>query len=229
MNRANIKREKTSMNFNKKRYKDIYDISVLLGSESIVFPNDTPYSRDSVLTIESSGICNVSKLVLSTHYGTHIDAPYHFIQNGKSIDQYLVQEFILPAQVIEIKDTESIRRPELEPLDIKQGDALLFKTNNSASGRSIGGIFSEDFVYLSTEAADFCAKKRVSLLGIDYATIDKYGDMNFPAHRTLLKKGILILEGIHLKDVPAGKYSLFCLPLKIKGGEASPVRAILAR
>jgi len=217
------------MNFNKKRYKDIYDISVLLGSESIVFPNDTPYSRDSVLTIESSGICNVSKLVLSTHYGTHIDAPYHFIQNGKSIDQYLVQEFILPAQVIEIKDTESIRRPELEPLDIKQGDALLFKTNNSASGRSIGGIFSEDFVYLSTEAADFCAKKRVSLLGIDYATIDKYGDMNFPAHRTLLKKGILILEGVYLKDVPVGQYTLFCLPLKIKGGEASPVRAILAR
>jgi arylformamidase len=224
-----MKREEASINSTKKWYKDIYDISVLLGSESIVFPNDTPYSRDSVSTIESSGICNVSKLVLSTHYGTHIDAPCHFIQNAKSIDQYSVQEFILPAQVIEIKDTESIRPSELEHLDIKQGDALLFKTNNSASGRCINGIFSEHFVYLSAEAADYCAKKRVSLLGIDYATIDKYGDMNFPAHRTLLKNGILILESINLKDVPAGKYTLFCLPLKIKGGDASPVRAILAR
>jgi arylformamidase len=217
------------MNFTKKRYKDIYDISVLLGSESILFPNDTPYSMDSVETIERSGICNVSKLVLSAHYGTHIDAPLHFIQNGKSIDQYLVQEFILPAQVVEIEDRQSIRPSELEPLDIKRGDALLFKTNNSVSGRSVSGMFSEDFVYLSAEAADYCVKKRISLVGIDYATIDKYGDMNFAAHRTLLKNGILILEGIHLKDVPAGKYTLFCLPLKIKGSEASPVRAILVR
>ena len=227
MKTASIKRKETSMNSTKKQYKDIYDISVLLGSESILFPNDTPYSMDSVETIERSGICNVSKLALSAHYGTHIDAPLHFIQNGKSIDQYSVQEFILPAQVIEIKDTESIRPSELEPLDIKRGDALLFKTNNSASSRSINGIFSEDFVYLSAEAADYCVKKGVSLVGIDYATIDKYGDMNFPAHRTLSKNGVLILEGIHLKDVPAGKYTLFCLPLKIKGSEASPVRAIL--
>ncbi|GAH83175.1 unnamed protein product, partial [marine sediment metagenome] len=183
------------MKSNQKRYKGIYDISVLLGSEAIVFPNDTPYSRDLMLTIEDGGICNVSKLVLSTHSGTHVDAPSHFIPNAKSIDQYSVQEFILPAQVVNIQDRESIRPSELENLDIKQGDALLFKTDNSISGQCINGVFSEKFVYLSAEAADFCAEKKASLVGIDYVTIDRYGDEASPAHHKLLGSDILILEG----------------------------------
>ena len=210
-----------------KLHKGIYDISVLLGSESIVFPKDTPYSRDLILTIEDSGICNVSKLVLSTHSGTHVDAPSHFIPNAKSIDQYSVQELVLPAQVVRIEDRESIRLSELENLDVKQGDALLFKTNNSISGQCTNGVFSENFVYLSDKAAEFCAEKKASLVGIDYVTIDRYGDEAFPAHRKLLGSGILILEGINLREVPPGKYTLFCLPLKIKDSEAAPVRAIL--
>jgi len=215
------------MGSTQKFYKEIYDISVLLGSESIAFPSDTPYSRDLMLTIEDSGILDVSKLVLSAHSGTHVDTPSHFIPNAKSIDQYSVQEFILPAQVVNIEDRESIRPSELENLDIKQGDALLFKTDNSISRRCSNGVFTEKFVYLSAEAAVFCAEKKASLVGIDYVTIDRYGDEAFPAHRTLLGSGILILEGINLREVPQGKYTLFCLPLKIKGGEASPVRAIL--
>jgi len=212
-----------------KRYKAIYDISVLLGRESIVFPNDMPYSRDLTLTIEDSGICNVSKLVLSAHSGTHIDAPSHFIPNAKSIDQYPVQEFIFPARVVNIEDKESIKPAELENLDIEQGDALLFRTYNSISGQCSNGVFTEKFVYLSAEAATFCAEKKASLVGIDYATIERYGDEASPAHRTLLGNGILILEGINLREVPPGEYTLFCLPLKIEGGEGSPVRAILVK
>jgi len=217
------------MSFTPQRYEAVYDISVLLGTESINYPGDTPYSRDLMLTIKDSGISNVSKLVMSAHSGTHLDAPLHFIPNAKSIDQYSVQEFILPAQVVSIEDRESIRPSELENLDIKQGDALLFKTDNSISGRCRSGVFSENFVYLSPEAADFCLEKKVSLVGIDYNTIERHGDEAFPAHHKLLGSNILILEGINLKGVPPGRYTLFCFPLKIKGGEASPVRAILTR
>jgi len=217
------------MSFTRQRYEAVYDISVLLGTESINYPGDTPYSRDLMLTIEDSGISNVSKLVMSAHSGTHLDAPLHFIPNAKSIDQYSVQEFILPAQVVSIKDRESIRPSELENLDIKQGDALLFKTDNSISGRCRSGVFSENFVYLSPEAADFCLERKVSLVGIDYNTIERHGDEAFPVHHKLLGSNILILEGINLKGVPPGRYTLFCFPLKIKGGEASPVRAILTR
>ena len=225
VNRATGK--EAAMSSTQQKYETVYDISVLLGTESISYPGDTPYSRDLMLTIEDSGICNASKLVMSAHSGTHLDAPLHFIPNEKSIDEYSAKQFILPAQVVNIEDRESIRPSELESLDIKPGDALLFKTDNSASGRCRSGVFSENFVYLSPQAADFCVGKKVSLVGIDYNTIERYSDETFSVHHKLLGNNILILEGINLKEVPPGRYILFCFPLKIKGGEASPVRAVL--
>ncbi len=209
------------------KYNKVYDISVALGTESIDYPGDTPYARDLIWTIKDSGICDLSKLIMSTHSGTHIDVPSHFVPHTKSIDQYAIRDFILPALVVNIEDKESIRSVELENLDVQPGDALLFKTDNSLSGRCRNGVFSERFVYLSPEAADFCVGKKVCLVGIDYISIEKYGDEAFPSHRKILGNDILILEGIDLKAVPPGKYTLLCLPLKIKGGEASPVRAIL--
>jgi len=211
------------------RYEAIYDISVLLGAESIDYPGSLPYSRELIETTKDSAICELSKLVMSAHSGTHMDAPAHFIPNGKHIDEYPVQRFILPAQVVNIEDKEAIRPSELENLDIKPGDALLFKTDNSMSGRCASGVFSESFVYLSPEAADFCVEKKVSLVGIDYGTVDRYGDKDFPVHWKLLGNNILILESISLKEVPPGRYTLFCPPLKIKGAEGSPARAILIR
>jgi len=167
--------------------------------------------------------------VMSAHAGTHIDFPAHFIPNGKHIDDYPAQKFILPAQVVTIEDKEAIRPSELENRDIKPGDALLFRTDNSISGRCTSGVFSKSFVYMSPEAADFCVEKKVSLVGIDYGSIDRYDAQDFPAHHKLLGNDILILESINLKEVPPGRYTLFCLPLKIKGAEGSPARAILIR
>jgi arylformamidase len=208
-------------------YDSVYDISVLLGEESIDYPQDTPYSRGLIWTIEDGGICELSKLVMSAHSGTHVDFPSHFIPSGKTLDQYDITDFMLTARVVEIEDAEAIHPSELQDLDIKQEDALLFKTDNSRSGLCKRGVFSDRFVYLSSKAAEFCVEKRVALVGLDYITIEKYGDENFRAHCKLLGRGILILEGINLEEVPAGTYTLLCLPLKIKGGEASPVRAVL--
>lgn len=210
-------------------YKEIYDISVLLGGEEIAFPGDTPYCRDLVVTIEQSGICDVSRLTLSSHAGTHLDAPSHQIKSAKSIDQYPLERFIIPAHVVQIEDKELIKPAELERLDIREGEALLFRTDNSASGKCVNGVFSEKFVYLSAEAADLCVERRVSMVGIDYVSIDRFGDEANPAHKKLLGNDILILENINLKEVVPGRYILLCLPLKIKCGEGSPVRAILAR
>jgi arylformamidase len=163
------------------------------------------------------------------HIGTHVDTPAHYIAQGKNLDDYPIEKWIRPAHVVDIKDKEAIRPAELEKLDIKPGDALLFKTENSRSGRSASGVFKEDFVPMSIESADFCVKKKVGLVGIDYNTVDKYGDEAFPVHHRLMENDMLILEGINLKDVPAGQYTLLCLPMKIKGVEGSPARAILVR
>lgn len=211
------------------RYEAIYDISVSLGAESIDYPDTIPFSRELVEPAKDSAVHELSKLVMTPHSGTHIDAPAHFIPNTKHIDDYPAQRFVLPAQVVHIEDKEAIRPSELKNLDIKPGDALLFKTDNSVSGRCVSGVFCESFVYMSTEAADFCVEKKVSLVGIDYGTIDRYDDKDFPAHLKLLGNDILILESINLEEVPSGRYTLFCPPLKIKGAEGSPARAILIR
>jgi arylformamidase len=178
--------------------------------------------------MEDGDAVDCSKLVMTTHAGTHIDTPAHFIPNGKNLDEYSAKDFILPARVVAIEDTQTIRSSELKNLDINPGDALLFKTYNSVSGKCANGLFTENFVDMSLEAADFCVHKQVSLLGIDYNSIER-DDKYYPVHTKILGSGILILESINLKEVPPGRYTLICPPLKIKGAEGSPARAILMR
>jgi arylformamidase len=205
----------------------IFDISVRLGDESIHYPGDPPFLREVTEDLLAGGSSETSRLALSAHSGTHIDVPAHFVRGGKRIDEYSAGEFVLPAQVIATEDSKAIRVGELSGMDIRPGEALLFKTRNSTTGRSRSGVFSESYVYMTPEAADYCVGKGVSLVGIDYITIDRYSDPTFPVHHRLLGNDILILEGIHLSEVPLGRYTLLCLPLLIKDGEASPVRAVL--
>lgn len=209
------------------RFKRVYDISVLLGLENADYPGDDPYTRVDVSSIPGGAAYNLSTLTLSAHSGTHLDAPAHFLEKGKTIDQYLPENFVLPAHVINVEDVDSIKPYSMEGLRIERGDALLFKTINSTSGLSRSGLFSEKFVYMSEEAAEVCVNLRAGLVGIDYISIDRYGHDEATVHHKLLKEGILILEGINLRDVPSGDYTLLCPPLKIRGAEASPVRALL--
>jgi len=211
------------------RYETVYDISVLLGEESIDYPGDTRYSRERMCTIKEGGPYELSRLVMIAHSGTHIDFPAHFIANGRRSDQYDIADFMLAAQVVEIEDTEEIYPDELQHFDVRANEALLFKTENSRRGLCRSRAFSAAYVYLSSEAAEFCVKKEVALIGLDYITIEKYGDETFPAHRKILGNNIPILEGVNLEEAPSGIYTLLCLPLKIKDGEASPVRAVLLR
>lgn len=209
------------------RFKRAYDISVLLGLENADYPGDDPYTREVVSSISDGAAYNLSTLTLSAHSGTHIDAPAHFFEKSRTIDQYPSENFILPAHVIYVEDAESIKSDSLGGLKTEKGDALLFKTTNSMIGLSRSGLFSEKFVYMSEEAAEICLNLGAGLVGIDYISVDRYGDDEAPVHHKLLKEGILILEGIDLIDVPSGDYTLICPPLKMKGAEASPVRALL--
>lgn len=208
-------------------FKRAYDISVLLGLENADYPGDDPYTREVVSSISDGAAYNLSTLTLSAHSGTHIDAPAHFFEKARTIDQYPSENFILPAHVIYVGNAESIKPDSLVGLKTEKGDALLFKTTNSMSGLSRSGLFSEKFVYMSEEAAEICLNLRAGLVGIDYISVDRYEDYEAPVHHKLLKEGILILEGINLIDVPSGDYTLICPPLRMIGAEASPVRALL--
>ena len=156
-----------------------------------------------------------------------MDAPRHFFSEGRTIDRYPVDQWVLEAVVVHVQDRVSIGASELEGTTVQSGDAVLFKTRNSTEGLVVKGVFEENFVYLSERGARWCLQKEVSLVGIDYITIEKYGSKGFPVHRRILGRGIPILEGINLKSVPEGRYTLYCFPLKIKEGEGAPVRAVL--
>ncbi len=209
------------------KFTKLYDISVILGEQSIDYPGDTPYKREMVMSLKESGLCDQAKLTMSSHAGTHIDLPAHFIENKKFIHQYKVEDFVLPAVVVAVTGKKSIGPGDIENLVLEKGSAILFKTDNSLKGICRSGPFRDDYVYLTGEAAEACVKKGVSLVGLDYISVEKHGDDSYPAHFQLLGNDIIILESINLEFVPPGPYTLCCLPLNIKDGEASPLRAVL--
>jgi arylformamidase len=209
------------------KFDKIFDISVCLGTEEITYPGDPEYKRETMSELGKNGAYELSRLTLSSHSGTHIDAPAHFIKNGKKIHELSLREFIQPACVIDIHHTSMITVDELKTVSWGPAKALLFKTENSRQGKISASMFTPDYVYLAPEAALYCLEKKITLVGIDYITIDKSGGTEFGSHNILLGHGVIILESIDLKDVPPGQYTLLCLPLKIYDGEASPVRAVL--
>jgi len=166
---------------------------------------------------------------MSAHAGTHLDAPAHFVVGGKRIDEYAAGELIFPAHVVDITAEAAVSAGDLAHLGLEAGDAVLFKTANSREGHCRSGGFSEEYVSVSAEAARALAEQRVGLVGIDYLSIDPPDDDTHPAHHALLGAGALVLEGIDLRAVPEGRYTLICLPLAIASGEAAPARAILVR
>jgi arylformamidase len=212
-------------------FVEVQNISVPLEAAP-VFPGDPKYSRASISRLEDGAEYNLSSIYLGTHSGTHIDAPAHLLRGGRTIDQYPLSRFILPAQVVSVNcpgNGDPIDPSALQDLKSGKGEALLFKTNNSRRRLMHNSVFTEEFVYLSREAAARCASLDFGLVGIDYLSVDRYGDDLAPAHRALLENEILILEGIDLEAVSPGRYHLICLPLNAADLDAVPVRAVLVR
>jgi len=177
------------------------------------FPNDPqPPKIERIYDVDKGDRVTMSQININSHNGTHIDAPLHFIYGGGSIDEMPLDTTIGRARVIEIKDPESVKVKELEPYDIRSGERILFKTQNS-----------------ETETAHYLADKKVRLVGIDYITIGNFHDHQNIAetHEALLKNGVYILEMINLSGVKPGEYELLCLPLRMERGDAGPCRAIL--
>jgi len=188
------------MNYNK-----IYDISIVLDDKTINYPDDSKFYLNWRRKIINNDQVNVSELKISNHNGTHIDSPFHFIEKGKKIEDYLPDDFILNAVVAKIKNKNLITYNEIKNTEIEKGNAVLIKTCNSDYLSNAKKGFNKNHVYLSEEACDFLISKKIKLLGIDYLSVDKFGDEEYPAHYKLLSCKILILESINLRNVPEGK------------------------
>jgi arylformamidase len=202
------------------------DVSVNLKEGMARWPDYPEVRIEKKLDIDRGDICNVSVLSMGSHTGTHMDAPRHFVKNGKTIDEMPFEAAIGRARVIAIRDPESIKTKELERHGIRAGERLLFKTRNSPRCWKTD-VFVEDFVYLSEEAAGYLVQKRVRTVGIDYLSVGGYKADGARIHLALLRAGVWVIEGLNLTGVKPGVYQLVCLPLRIFPGDGAPARAVI--
>jgi arylformamidase len=157
-----------------------------------------------------------------------VDAPAHFIENGVTVERLPLEILIGPATVVELPEVDIITPELLEALSLPpEIERLLFKTKNSDSWADPGHQFNPDFVALSAESASWIVSKGIHLVGIDYLSIQMFKDAEPLTHRILLEAGIVILEGLNLRDVSPRAYQLLCLPIKLAGSEGAPARAVL--
>ncbi len=204
----------------------IYDITVPISNELPVYPGDPEIKITRIMSLEAGDVARVSHLSFSTHIGTHIDPPYHFMQDGMPLDQAPLDIFIGPARVIDVGEVASIDAALLATFDLDGAERVIFKTRNSRLWRETNE-FQKDFVYLETDAAESLVGRGVKLVGIDYLSIEKFNFDQPTTHWALLGAGVFIVEGLDLTGVPAGDYELICLPLKIKDGDGGPARVVL--
>ncbi|NJL13754.1 MAG: cyclase family protein [Microscillaceae bacterium] len=205
----------------------IIDISVLVDECLPLWPGSPGYQQEWRCQISPQNPANVSQISLEIHTGTHIDAPLHFVAEGKSVDQLALSVLIGAAFVAYLPGIREIRPQDLEGLELpSKVKRLLLKTDNSLYWKEKTGIFHQDYVALTSEAAQWVVDKGIQLVGIDYLSIQKFEDSPL-THQILLQADVVILETINLSEVNPGWYELICLPIKWKGVEASPVRAIL--
>lgn len=206
----------------------VIDISLTITPGMPVWPGDNPVDLHRVSKIEEGDAANVTYLAASAHTGTHVDAPYHFLKDGNTVEDLSLDALVGPVQVVQVtSNIEVITAEVLEQLKIEPVvERVLFKTSNSEIWKDPEAPFTKHFVGLDESGARFLAERKMKLVGIDYLSISIFKEIKAP-HEILLSSGMVILEGLNLREVNAGKYTLFCLPLKLKGADGAPARAIL--
>ena len=205
----------------------IYDISLTLSPDLVSWPGEDAFQLSKMYSIENGDNCNVTELRMSAHQGTHIDSPYHFLNNGSKSESLLIENLIGLCVVIDILERNIINKIHVEGYDFSKYKRVIFKTKNSILWESNIKKFEKNFVSLSLEAAKYLHDKGVVLVGIDYLSIEGFSSVTHDVHKLLLGNNIIILEGLNLFNVHAGYYELVCLPIKLAGSDGSPARAIL--
>jgi len=204
----------------------IYDVTVGISPQMPVWPGDPAVQLERVEAIASGANANVSRLTCGVHTGTHVDAPVHFIDGAAPIESLSLKLLTGRAYVVNLPSAKVIDEATLAAAGLPpRTRRVLFRTRNSelwAKERA----FQTDFVAVDASGARWLVKKGVQLVGIDYLSVAPYGQSK-ETHRTLLEAGIVVIEGLDLSRVTQGRYSLYCLPLKLIGSDGAPARVIL--
>jgi arylformamidase len=207
---------------------DWLDISAPINPSMPTFEGDPPVEFELVKSLAGGDVCNLTRIDMGAHTGTHIDAPIHFVPGGAGSETIAIDAVVGPAWVVDAREqrgpitADDLARMAIPPAETR----ILFRTSNSLLWEQPG--FQTGFVGLDASASEVLAGRPTTLVGIDYLSIAPFGDPT-PTHVALLSAGVVVLEGLDLRAVEPGPYELLCLPLRIVGSDGAPARALLRR
>lgn len=204
------------------------DVSLPVDESLPTWPGDPPIRLSHFLEMGRGDSVNASWMSCSVHTGTHVDAPRHHFADGAGTDMLPLSALIGPAFVADLTGCDQIDARSLELARLPAGvERVLFKTSNSNLWRDGVGAFDRSYVALTQDAAEWLTAAGVKLVGVDYLSVERFQAPEPVVHRTLLRAGAVILEGLNLAGVSPGPYQLICLPIKLRGLDGAPARAVL--
>jgi len=204
----------------------LIDVSVPLDASLASYPGNTPFSLEAVKRIARGDSSNVSSIHMSAHCGTHVDAPRHFFDNGGDADALSLDMLIGRTRVVEVT-SRTIAAEDLAKLDLSEDVRVLIKTSNS---RLWGDPeFHKDYVGVTESGAKHLVDHGIKVVGVDYLSVEQFRFPGAPAHHLLLGGGVIVIEGLNLRDVDPGVYDMYCLPLRVVASDGAPARVVLRR
>ena len=202
----------------------LYDLSPVIDAGTPVWPGDTPFSCRLSWSIAAGASVNVGALNSTTHLGSHIDAPFHFHPDGATAADLRLEPYLGLCRVVDIPAGAELAEPEhVLGIDLRATPRLLLRTGSAGDRTS----FPERFTAVSPRLAEQLGASGVLLLGTDAPSVDPFTSKALEAHHALARGGVAILEGLVLDAVPPGVYELIARPLRLRGADASPGRAVL--
>ena len=206
----------------------LYDITVPIENGMPVWPGDPPVRLEQVSSIAQGANANVSSLACGVHVGTHVDAPHHFLDGASTVEAMPLDVLLGKAYVADLRRADVVDAAALERARIPVRTArLLLRTRNSDYWKRREQAFQTSFVGVDAGGAEWLVQHKIRLIAVDYLSVAPYRNSR-PTHQILLSAGVVIVEGVDLSRVPAGAYTLYCLPMKLVGSDGAPARAVLA-
>jgi arylformamidase len=205
----------------------LIDVSVPLDENLPNYPNNTPFSLEPIKRVARGDSSNVSSLHMSAHAGTHVDAPRHFFDDGAGTEALPLEMLIGRSRVVELTTRKGITADDLAHVDLSEDVRVLIKTHNSRLWGS--PEFQPDYSGVSESGARYLVERGIKLVGVDYLSVEEFKKPGAPAHHVLLGAGVIVIEGLNLRDVEPGIYEMFCLPIHVVGSDGAPARVVLRR
>ncbi|PIC79665.1 arylformamidase [Sporosarcina sp. P18a] len=201
------------------------DITQPLNQRIAEWPGDTPFTYEVTVTKKQSGSVNIGKLTMSTHIGTHTDAPFHYDDDGLKILELPVDLYIGKACLVDVTGVSCVTKADLEPFDFGGAERLLLKTGSHPTPTK----FPENFTVIGEDVGPLLKERGIRLIGVDMPSVDSETSKDLPGHHSLYRNDVIIIENLVLHSLEEGYYELVALPLALEDADGSPIRAVVRR